>query len=145
MSLQWLANFLSERTQQVKAGSTLFIMCDVPSNVMQGAILVPVLFKILTDSLPHVVKLQTTVAFANDLKLIACTSAVTQQDVQNDVNTIFDCAEQHNMPPSDDKCNVLHCGKYQWNRAYTLKGKQLATTTFITAFGVNKSFSLHYY
>ncbi len=113
-------------------------MCDVPFGVIQGAVLSPALLNILTDSLLHMVKLPT-LAFADDLKLIACTAAFTQQDVQNDINTVVDWAEQHNMPLSEDKCNVLHCGKHQLNRARILKSKPLATTTTITDLGVTRS------
>jgi hypothetical protein len=101
-------------------------------------VLGPVLFNILTDSLLRIVK-SPTLAFADDLKLIACTSAFTHQDVQNDINTVVNWAEQHNMPLSDDKCNVLHCGKHQMNRAYTLKDKPLAKTTTIIDLGVIRS------
>jgi hypothetical protein len=72
---------------------------------VQGAVLGPVLFNILTDSLLHIVK-SPTLAFADDLKLIACTSAFTHQDVQNDINTVVNWAELHNMPLSMS-CTVV--------------------------------------
>jgi ribonuclease P/MRP protein subunit RPP40 len=134
-SIHWLASFLSGRTQQVKVNNCYSITHKVVSGVVQGSVLGPVLYTMLTDSLLKAITLPS-LAFADDLKVIACCSKFSHQTVQDTIDVVSAWAEAHQMPLSDEKCAVMHCGKRQPKRTYMLNGQHLATVASVNDLGV---------
>ena len=63
-TLQWIKNFLLDRTQQVLLEGTQSKTCPVDSGVPQGTVLGPILFLFIND-LPDVVSSQARL-FADD-------------------------------------------------------------------------------
>jgi hypothetical protein len=137
-ALQWLCSFLSNRSQQVKVGNCYSTACNVISGVVQGSVLGPVLYVMLTDALLRDIKLPA-MAFADDLKIVASSTSYSQQDVQNAIDTIATWAVDHHMPLAVDKCAVMHCGKQQTYRQYILKGQPMAVVTSLTDLGIVRS------
>jgi hypothetical protein len=137
-ALQFISSFLSSRTQQVKVGSSLSKIVKVRSGVVQGSVLGPTLFVMLTNSLLNVIKLPLG-AYADDIKFIADVGVLSGQEVQVEVDKVVTWSKQHNMPLSVDKCGVLHYGNNQPNHSYHLNGHVMPTVTSFRDLGVVRS------
>lgn len=130
-----MASFLTNRTQQVKVGSSLSATCDVTSGVIQGSVLGPDLYKILTNSLLQSISIPQG-SFADDLKFAADVAVYTRDRVQSEINKVTDWADVHHMQLSVEKSCVLHCGVNQPNYQYTLNGQPMTVVSTVTDLGV---------
>ena len=120
-------------------GNSLSDASEVKSGVVQGSVLGPTLFVMLTNSLLYAVKLPIGLglgAFADDLKFAVDVAIYTRPEVQEVINTIADWAGEHHMPLSVQKSVVMHCGNNQPNHTYTLNGQPMAQVNSIRDLGV---------
>jgi hypothetical protein len=67
--LRWLEKFLVGRTQFVRYGGAESSPAEVPSGVMQGSVLGPLLFNIYVADFPSAIKNSTLVQYADDCTL----------------------------------------------------------------------------
>ena len=146
-ALDWLTNFLHERTQKVRIGDIHLRVNDVTSGIIQGSSLGPDLYTIFIDSLLRRIQLPA-VAFADDLKFIADVIHHTAASVQEDVNIVADWANENHTPLSVEKCGILHCGSHQPLNAYYLYNIPMTVMDSFVDLGVERSStvnnSLHY-
>ena len=110
MPLCWFANYLANRTQQVRVGIYLSVTSLVISCIVQGFCLGPELFTVLLDMLLRQVKL-LSLAFAHDLKSVDDVVKFTRAGIQADIDLVVRWSEKHLMPLSQEKCGVLLCGR----------------------------------
>ena len=66
--IKWIADFVSNRCQQVRVGNCNSSKADVLSGIPQGIILGPILFALFTNELPENISSQCKI-FADDTKL----------------------------------------------------------------------------
>ena len=69
LALDWISNFLCNRTQHVKINSSVSSAAIVESGVPQGTVLGPLLFLIYSADLPKVIKHSKLSMYADDTKL----------------------------------------------------------------------------
>jgi hypothetical protein len=134
-ALSWFASFLTGRTQQVKVGECHSAIYDVISGVLQGSVCGPGLYTLLVDSLLRKISLRNW-CFADDFKFIADVSVYSQEVIQAEINAVIQWADEHNMPLSEEKCGVMHCGNNQPNYAYNIRGKIMTVYDSFTDLGV---------
>ena len=141
--LSWISSFLANRSQQVKVRNSTSDAYDVISGVIQGSILGPDFYIMLTNSLLKALSLHR-VAFADNLKFAADVISHTQQEIQAEINKVSNWANQHHMPLFVEKSVVVHCGKNQPNFKYTLNNRPIPVVNSITKLGVVRSTSSTY-
>jgi ribonuclease P/MRP protein subunit RPP40 len=83
----------------------------VPSGVIQGSVIGPVLFGVYINDITDVITSSGASLYADDLKLwraIRCESNRTS--LQSDVNAVYQWSQKWLMPLSVDKLAHLHIG-----------------------------------
>ena len=76
--LEWITQFLKNRTQTVYINNTYSYSTPVRSGVPQGSVLGPVLFILFINDLINCVANSTVLTFADDTKIVSKVSAVWQ-------------------------------------------------------------------
>lgn len=107
----WLAMFLRNRYQMVVIEGTKSVKEAVVSGVPQGTVLGPVLFLVLISDIANGVDILTRVtSFADDTR--ASRSIRSSQDyeqLQSDLNKIYEWADNVNMEFNGDKFELFRC------------------------------------
>ena len=107
--LNFLREYLINRSQSVVLGNYTSSPKPVVSGVPQGSILGPLLFVLFINDLPNGLSKDTSIAlYADDTKIWR--SIVTKDDVlclQNDITTLNIWAHTNLMKFHPDKCKVL--------------------------------------
>jgi len=80
--------FLSNRTQMVCFNNKIFKIINVTSGVPQGSHLGPLLFGLMINDLPYVIRSSTVLMYADDFKL--CLSMCLPNSY-NDLQLDLDC------------------------------------------------------
>jgi hypothetical protein len=106
--LQWVEDFLKNRTQQVRVDNAKSEQAKVLSGIPQGSILGPILFTIYINDLPNNLQSMCKI-FADDTKIY--NEAENSQMIQGDLGTLQDWTNQWNLYFNVLKCKVLHIGK----------------------------------
>ena len=135
--LNWIKDFLKNRTQKVVIRGTASSERQVTSGVPQGSVLGPILFLIYINDLPLEV-ISPLSLFADDSKLF--NHIITNRKkldegtpngdsiLQDDLNKTLEWAKTWKMEFNVDKCKVMHLGHNNPKRQYTMDGKRLAVT-----------------
>ena len=107
--LNWIVNFLDERTQTVFINNHFSYSTSVISGVPQGSVLGPLLFVIYNNDLSQLVDATSQIfTFADDTKLISrINSSADKVNLQNNLNNIINWSEFNNMKLNTDKFQLL--------------------------------------
>ena len=88
--LQWIKDFLWNRTQQVVLNGQKSSTTSVTSGVPQGSVLGPVLFTLFVNDIPSMVS-SPTFMFADDTKIFCCVKSGDDHGaLQNDLNLLYE-------------------------------------------------------
>jgi ribonucleases P/MRP protein subunit RPP40 len=132
--LFWIENYLLNRNFQVKVGNSYSSVRQVTSGVPQGSVLGPLLFLIYASDLTLQIKNSKSL-YADDTKIYA--NPVTDyHSLQNDLNSIGQWCSDWLLPLNVSKCVVLHIGKNNPGRQYTLHNQSLKNVTSHVDLGV---------
>ena len=139
--LNWVADFLSERTQYVSINDKKSETISVTSGVPQGSVLGPTLFVYYINDLPNSTD-QLVRLFADDSKAYA--EIKSEQDyikLQKGIDDLVDWSNKWLMNFNSKKCKVLHLGKNNPQYVYTMKDgdkvSELQSTVCEKDLGVN--------
>ena len=119
--LEWVSDFLSERTQYVNVNGKVSDRVSVTSGVPQGSVLGPILFIYYINDLPDCVDCHTRI-FADDTK--AYSSILTTDDrdrLQTNIHHLVNWTDTWLLRFNSDKCKVLHLGKNNPNYPYVIR------------------------
>ena len=111
-TLQWIKNFLEDRSQRVVVNGKLSSPHTVISGVPQGSVLGPLLFLVLIGDIDEHVLHSTVASFADDTR---ATKGIKSEDdavdLQNDLFQIFDWSQKNNMQFNSVKFELIRYGK----------------------------------
>lgn len=126
--LNWIADFLSNRSQRVRVNQSHSDFKPVTSGIPQGSILGPLLFIIFINDLPEGLSSLCEI-FADDTKLF--NSHKKSKIMQQDLLTLTKWSNVWQINFNISKCSVLHIGvKNEKHKYYLDKDmlKELKTT-----------------
>jgi len=134
--VNWIQDFLTNRTQQVVIRGTHSTQREVTSGVPQGSVLGPTLFLIYINDLPHVVKCQVSL-YADDTLLYAeVQNKADEQSFQTDIDAVYQWSLKWKMPFNLDKCEMMIFGNTNTVTRYTLGEKELTRVDATKYLGV---------
>lgn len=116
--LAWIAAFLDNRSFRVRVDGHLSSEKVVTSGVPQGSVLGPLLFVLYISDLCRLMKVQNE-WFADDAK---CYGDPILLDLQAELDILSEWSVDWLLTVNPLKCSVLHIGKKNPRRNYTLRG-----------------------
>ena len=110
-----IQKFLLDRSQCVKLGNNFSKACHASSGVTQGLCLGPILFNIFINPLLLSLK-GVASAYTGDIKYAGNAFTNTREQIQQDIDIIYNWSDTMLISLSIAKCLVLNCGynKPQW-------------------------------
>ena len=116
--LDWIKEFLSDRSQVVKVNGASSEIAAVLSGIPQGTVLGPLLFVLYINDILENVK-SNGFLYADDTKIFHAIRSREDADIlQLDINALEDWSRKWLLQFHPDKCNVVTLGKFE-NIQYT--------------------------
>ena len=143
--VQWMANFLSDRTQIVSYCGALSDAASVTSGVIQGSSVGPLLFVAFINDLPDQISNCDLLLFADDPKAIG--KSDNEHDhalIQDDLSAIEVWSEENELPFSVAKCACLHYGYHNPKLSYKINGSTVKDTDTCSDLGVIRTSDFRY-
>ena len=120
--LQWINDFLWNRTQQVLLNGQKSSTTCVTSGVPKGSVLGPVLFTLFVNDIPSMVS-SPTFMFADDTKIFRCVGSNDDHSaLQNDLNLLYEWSVRWQLNFNISKCKHIHLGPIHGYGPYYLNG-----------------------
>ena len=127
--LDWITDFLSNRTQTVIYSDSVSAPISVTSGVIQGSVLGPLLFVGLINYLPEQASHCNVILFTDDSKAIGAAAENHEQDlVQQDLNSVGSWSEVNHLPLSIGKCMCIYYGLHNKKRSSSRHGTTIKNT-----------------
>ena len=144
MLLKWFNCYLSDRTQRVFVNGTQSKECKVPSGVIQGSVLGPLLFNIFVSDLPNCVD-SKLIMYADDSTLYRQISSYDDEiKLQEDLNNIMYWSSVNGMKLNASKCTSMDITLSNLRRfgRYSINDSLLTHADHIKLLGLNISYNL---
>ena len=120
--LDWIAQFLTGRTQTVTVRNSSSSSANVVSGVPQGSVLGPLLFILYINDLPHHVS-SSLQMFADDTKIFTTVNNLEDlTKLQADIQKLQEWSEKWLLRSNADKCKTMHMGFNNPMGEYTMNG-----------------------
>ena len=138
----WMQNLLDDIKQRVVVEGCFSDRRLVTSGVPQGSVLCPLLFVIYIDDLDE--NLGGMVSkFADDIKIGGIVdSEEGYLGLQQDLDQLGQWADEWQMEFNLDKCEVMHFGRLNQGRTYSVNGRALGGVTEQRDLGIQVHSSL---
>jgi len=106
--LEWIFSYLSNRTQMVCFHNKISKIINVTSGVPQGSHLGPLLFGLMVNDLPYVIKSSTVLMYADDVKLcLYMCLPYSYNDLQLDLDCLYTWCMINMLNLNYSKCNFM--------------------------------------
>jgi len=143
--LNWISDFLFNRSQRVRIVDSLSAPSSVTSGVIQGSVLGPTLFNIFVDSADSYLDNCRILKYADDLRIFLSSpkgynNLISLQDkVQSDILNLNRWAVRSGMSFNAEKSFYVTCGGIQNPRCYTLNNSHLPLNCTFNDLGIAAS------
>lgn len=137
--LRLLADYLRDRQQYVRLGIYESTSYHTRSGVSQGSILGPLLFILMVNDLPDVVRHAQCLLYADDLKLYTTIHSMADcNKLQGDIDAVCQWSRDNKMEFNPTKCSVMTFGrrKQPVSFNYTVDCFEIPRVTVIKDLGV---------
>lgn len=143
--LEWIADFLSGRTQRVVVDGSYSGWSPVRSGVPQGTVLGPLLFLVYINDLPDCIESRVRL-FADDCLVYREINSVDDQlALQRDLDSLEEWASKWGMKFNPSKCNILSISRSTpLHKFYSLCGTVLQHVDEAKYLGVTLSSDLQW-
>ena len=119
--LDWIKDFLTNRSQYVTINKDSSSKIPVTSGVPQGSVLGPTLFIYYINDLPNVASSSLKI-FADDTKAyLPITSTEDKDNLQNTIDRLVEWSNTWLLKFNSSKCKVLHIGKKNPKYSYNIR------------------------
>ena len=109
--LDWINDFLQERTQFVNVNGNVSVRSNVTSGVPQGSVLGPILFIYYINDMPSVAPCPMKI-FADDTKVFsAIKTEEDSKELQLSIDKLVEWSTTWLLHFNNKKCKVIHLGK----------------------------------
>ena len=114
-SLSLVQNYLSQRQQRVKVGSSLSEWLEIILGVPQGSILGAILFNVFINDLLFFIKETDICNFADDTTLYACGKELDTISFKLEIgtNTVIQWLKDNEMVANPSKFQLMFLSKYK--------------------------------
>ncbi len=136
---EWISAFLHGRNQYVDIDGSQSEFGQVSSGVPQGSVLGPILFIIYVDDIFSIISKSHAQLYADDLKLSIALPAncLFSDDLQKDLNKVYEWSIIWQLPISTGKCSVFVMGGSHDGALYKLGSSDLPTVEEVVDLGIN--------
>ena len=139
--LQWVGDFLKDRSQFVKINDATSSSIPVTSGVPQGSVLGPTLFIYYLNDMPEVVDCVVRI-FADDTKAYTSVESEEKRDIlQKSLDNLMEWTDKWLLRFNTSKCKVIHFGKNNPNYDYFMKDS--VTTRLLESTKVEKDLGVY--
>ena len=119
--LEWIKDFLTDRSQFVSVNDSCSDKIPVHSGVPQGSVLGPILFIYYINDMPSVTNCNLKI-FADDTKAYTPVTSLNDQDkLQTCINNLSNWTDLWLLKFNSAKCKVLHLGENNPHYDYYMK------------------------
>ena len=133
---EWVADFLSGRSQRVCVEGECSDSAPVNSGVPQGSVLGPTLFIYFINDMPDIVNCMVKI-FADDTKAYAAVDSPDQTNkLQKSIDSLVSWTKDWQIDFNVEKCKVLHLGKDNPKHIYNMNGHPLPDDTVEKDLGI---------
>ncbi len=144
--LNWVKDFLRNRTQRVKVDSKLSNPANVSSSVPQGSVLGPLLFLIFINDLSYHMDRRCKIKlFADDLKIYVIydhNEGCFPVALQSTLNAVLQWAKNSQLSIQNQKCAVMHIGRNNPHINYFFGTEAIPVAQSVRDLGVMMTASL---
>ena len=139
--LQWIRNFLTDRSQAVYIGDKISIPTKVVSRVPQRSVLGPLLFLLYMQDIDLVCSENCDVAlFADDCKFISS----DPHALQSSLDKMLTFVKDRQLVLCKEKCNHLAVTRRQNSCHFYLEGNEIPTSESVRDLGITLTSKLHW-
>ena len=131
--LNWIRNYLQNRTQIVNINGAVSTERQVTSGVIQGSVLGPILFTIFVNDIDEHITSCLILKYADDLRIYRSfkSDLLSQQHngvlFQNDINSLVAWSKTWDMKFNVSKCCILHYGRTNMKNIYKIDDGQIVS------------------
>ena len=121
--ITWISNYLSDRSQCVRVGSSFSVPSPVISGMPQGTVLGPLFFNIYMNDLNDEIVNSNLVLYADDSKIYKIINSATDcLEMAEDLLNLEDWVSAWQMKLNINKCELLSVGSSNVDYPYKLNG-----------------------